>query len=446
VNGIQLARQFRDDFRIPVVFLTAHADAETLREAGEAEPFGFVVKPFDAQSLAATVEMALYRDRAEARVATMERWLSTTLTSIGDGVIATDAQYRVTFMNPRAAAMIGWQPNDAVGKPLREVMRLRGENGSDVLLGRIDQAVNRGIVRIEQQSFVVTHRGERLPIDESISAIREQDGSVTGIVIVFRDRTERLQMENRVLELNASLENRVRQRTAELGAANRELEMFAHSVSHDLRAPLRAINGYAQLLTQKYGESADEETRHFLGRLIDNSARMASMIDDYLRLARASQSELRCEQLDMRALVAAAWEEVTYGVPRVPRLIVGKLSPVDGDASLIRILIANLLSNAVKFSRRVADPEVRVTSQDAPERVSFSIADNGTGFDPRYTPKLFRVFERLHESADYEGNGIGLSIVQRIAQRHGGDVSIDAAPNQGATVTFWLPKKQGANS
>src|SRR5262249_1955511 len=187
-------------------------------------------------------------------------------------------------------------------------------------------------------------------IDESIAAIREQDGSVTGVVIVFRDRTERLQMENRVLELNASLENRVRQRTAELAAANRELEMFAHSVSHDLRAPLRAINGYAQLLTQKYGESADEETRHFLGRLIDNSARMASMIDDYLRLARASQSELRYERLDMRALVAAAWEEVTYGVPRVPRLIVGKLSPIDGDASLIRILIANLLSNAVKFS------------------------------------------------------------------------------------------------
>jgi signal transduction histidine kinase len=132
---------------------------------------------------------------------------------------------------------------------------------------------------------------------------------------------------------------------------------------------------------------------------------------------------------------------VTYGAPRVPRLTVGRLFAIDGDASLVRILIANLLSNAVKFSRRVADPEVRVTSEDAPDRVSFSIADNGTGFDPRYTPKLFRVFERLHESSDYEGNGIGLSIVQRIAQRHGGDVSIDAQPDQGATVTFWLPKR-----
>lgn len=437
IGGIEVARRFRREFDVPVVFLTAHADTTTLKEATDTEPFGYVVKPFDQRVLAATLETALRRRRAEQKLAKMEHWLSATMTSIGDGVIATDREYHVSFINPVAERLCGWPNGSALGRPVTEVYRIQGARCTG-LEDMIEEAIRDSLAINLDQCELQAPDGSAVPIDDTLAPIRDEHGRIGGIVIVFRDARERKRHEQELLRLNSELDEQVRRRTAQLQAANNELASFSYSIAHDLRAPLRAVNAFATLLVQEHGKSLDAEGQRLLDIVIRNASRMARMIDDYLKLSGLSHVALTRKTIDMQALAREAWTQVTDGLERRPRLELGELPAAQGDESLIRQVWVNLLANAVKFTRSVEHPRVRVTGSVDEQATRYTIEDNGVGFDPAHASKLFRVFERLHTQQEFEGNGVGLCIVQRILHRHEGDIRLEGRLGEGVRVHFWL--------
>ena len=250
---------------------------------------------------------------------------------------------------------------------------------------------------------------------------------------------ERAAAERRVRELNLSLERRVAERTAQLEAANRELESFSYSVSHDLRAPLRAIAGFAALLRGQHALALPEAGRHQLERIEANAARMAALIDDLLLLSRASMRELMRRPTDMEALARMAAHEAVEGAARPVEVVFRTLPPVQGDHALLRQVWANLIDNAVKYSRGKEAPRIEIGARRLDNAVEYYVRDNGAGFDPRHASQLFGLFKRLHSEEEFEGTGVGLALVERIVRRHGGTVSADGAPGEGATFRFSLP-------
>jgi light-regulated signal transduction histidine kinase (bacteriophytochrome) len=256
---------------------------------------------------------------------------------------------------------------------------------------------------------------------------------------ISTDITEWKQAEAEARRLAAELETRVRNRTAELEASNRELDAFAYTVSHDLRAPLRSLHGFSQALLDDYLEQLDETGREYLSRLQANVARMGHMIDDLLNLSRSTRVELVRRDVDLSAMAHEVAAEVAAAEPdRQVNLVVQDGLHTHADPQLLRLLLQNLISNAWKFTSRSRQPVVEVARRDHDGQSLFVVQDNGAGFDMRYADKLFTAFQRLHPAAEFEGTGIGLAIVARIVRRHGGRVLAEAVPDQGASFYFSL--------
>lgn len=270
--------------------------------------------------------------------------------------------------------------------------------------------------------------------------VRNEAGSVYRIIMFSADVTERRQAEEQARKLNAELEARVARRTEALEQANRELEAFSYSVSHDLRAPLRAIHGYSLIVIEDYGERLDGEGRRLLDVILKNSERMAQLIDDLLSFSRASRLDLKHEIIDMGAMIQEVFDELTETLPpRKISLRLGPLPPARGDRAMIRQVLRNLIGNAIKFTARREEAAIDVSCSVSGTGNTYRVKDNGAGFDPQLGDKLFGVFERLHSNEEFEGTGIGLAIVKRIIERHGGQVRADGQVGEGATMEFTLP-------
>jgi PAS domain S-box-containing protein len=304
-----------------------------------------------------------------------------------------------------------------------------------------------GLARLGVQGYAGTSlygsSGEPLGILVVLtrSAIRRPEFFVS-MLEVFAARAaaeiERARAEHQVKELAVSLERRVQERTAELEAANRELESFSYSVSHDLRAPLRAIAGFAAILREDFGAELPAEALRLFQRIEANATRMGELIDDLLELSRAGRGALERNVVNMRSLVDAVLRDLQHERGGVA-IEIGELPPATGDATLLRHVWQNLIGNALKFSAKADAPRVLIGATRSDGRVEFFVRDNGAGFDMRYAGKLFGLFQRLHAPAEFEGTGVGLAIVQRIVHRHGGEVRGEGEPGRGATFRFSLP-------
>jgi len=249
--------------------------------------------------------------------------------------------------------------------------------------------------------------------------------------------TTQTRLLERVRAHAAELESKVRSRTAELEAANHELESFSYSVSHDLRAPLRAIDGYARMLDEDYAERLDAEGRRLIAVVRSNAKKMGQLIDDLLGFSRLGRQELLKRPVDMSALVKEVVQELDPG--RAAHIELGELPAAAADRALLKQAWLNLVGNALKYSAKRADPRIELGARREAHESVYWVRDNGVGFDMRYAEKLFGVFQRLHTSAEFPGTGVGLAIVQRVVNRHGGRVWAEGRPGEGATFFFSLP-------
>jgi len=267
--------------------------------------------------------------------------------------------------------------------------------------------------------------------------VLDTDGNPYAVCGISTDITDRKRAEEQIQELNAGLEARVAERTAELEASTRELDAFSYSVSHDLRAPLRSLHGFSQALLDDYGTVIDDVGRGYLDRLQVNVKRMGQMIDDLLNLSRATRADLAREPVDLSGLAREIMAELSAIDPdRVVKSVIPDDLKALGDRALLRMVLQNLLANAWKYTAKLPVAKIEVGQTERQGEQVFFVRDDGAGFDTQYAGKLFVAFQRLHPTAEFEGNGIGLAIVQRIVRRHGGQVSAESELGHGATFYF----------
>jgi signal transduction histidine kinase len=376
------------------------------------------------------------------------------LNSANFSCIATDAKGVIQIFNVGAERMLGYATAEVVNKitpaslhdPQEVIARAKALSlefampiapGFEALVFK----ASRGIEDIYELTKI-RKDGSRFPAVVSVTALRDGQGEIIGYLLIGTDNTARRKAEEAVRQLYAELEQRVIQRTAELETANKELEAFSYSVSHDLRTPLRAVDGYSQAVLEDYGPQLPEGGRRYLQTIREGAQRMGALIDDLLTFARLNRQELNKRAIDTGRLVRDALDELGSPWPdRQVEILVGDLPASSGDPALLKQVWLNLLSNALKYTRKRDKAVVEIGCMKTSGTDTFFVRDNGTGFDMRYADKLFGVFQRLHRAEDYEGTGVGLAIVQRIVHRHGGRVWADAAIDRGATFYFTLEKE-----
>ncbi len=291
--------------------------------------------------------------------------------------------------------------------------------------------------RYEDEGWRLRKDGSRFWASVSITAIRDEAGHSKGFATVARDLTERKQAQDKIIRLNNELEQRVIERTAQLEAANKELEAFSYSVSHDLRAPLRSIDGFSQALLEDYADKLEAEGKDFLQRVRASTQRMGELIDDMLNLSRVTRAEMRREPVDMTGMAQALAADLQKSAPdREVEFVIADGLTAQGDARLLRIVLDNLLGNAWKYTSKHPHARIEFGFAQNNGHSAYFVRDDGAGFDMVYADKLFGVFQRLHRQTEFSGTGVGLATVQRIMHRHGGRVWAEGELEKGATFYF----------
>ncbi|WP_158635304.1 CHASE domain-containing protein [Luteimonas cucumeris] len=350
------------------------------------------------------------------------------------GKALLDHEGRVVEANPALGSIVGRDPVQLAG----EVFSSLFDDASDPVRTSEMEAVADGVFRTTRR--LRRDSGELRYAQLTYAPIPGNVGQDIARLVQVEDVSDRLRAEAQVRALNRTLESRVAQRTRELSLANNELESFAYSVSHDLRAPLRSIEGFSRLLTERYQQVLDESGRDYLSRVRNATARMGELIEAMLKMARLSRSELKPRSLDLSQLAAEVIAELRAAEPA--RKVEVDIEPgmhAVGDPTLLRNLLVNLLGNAWKFTGESARPRIEFFRERRPSASpTYVVRDNGAGFETNYADKLFRPFQRLHSQEQFSGHGVGLASVKRIVERHGGSIQAEGTPGQGATFRFTL--------
>ena len=378
------------------------------------------------------------RKRAEEELRASERKFRETIEALDEGYYSVTLDGRLLDHNPAYNRILGRDPD----------ADLRGRRTPDFWWDQAGRAAY--VQQLNRDGFIRDYlarakTGDGSPVAVLVSAhlVRDERGEVARIDGSVVDFTARKAAEDEIVRLNAELEQRVLDRTAQLDAANKDLEAFTYSVSHDLRAPLRHISGFSSLLAERAGDSLDEKSRHYVDTISRSVREMGVLIDDLLQFSRTGRTELQIIEVDMDEVLREALEPLRQETgEREIEWSIGPLPRVVGDHALLRQVWANLLDNAVKYTRGRAPARIEVGARDVDGEVVFSVRDDGVGFDMQFAHKLFGVFQRLHSASEFEGAGIGLANVQRIINRLGGRVWAEGEVDHGATFYFSLPRRK----
>jgi PAS domain S-box-containing protein len=379
------------------------------------------------------------RSRIEEDLRRSERRFRALVQNNSDIISVFDAKGNILYQSPSVQRILGHRAEDRIGENIFESPLIHPDDIDQNREFFVEALANPGVnVRAE---FRLRHADGSWRHIEAVGKNLLDDPSVEGIIANYRDTSERRRDQDQIRKLNEELEQRIEERTAQLSEANRELESFSYSVSHDLRAPLRHIGGFAQMLRRRTGSSLDEVSLRYLETILSSVEHAGTLVDDLLAFSRMGRAEMRQTVVDMNGIVGEARSELQLETEgREVEWKVGVLPDVHGDPSMLRLVVGNLLSNAIKYTRDRDRAIIEVGSINEGRETVFFVGDNGVGFDVRYASKLFGVFQRLHTTDEFEGNGIGLANVQRIVNRHGGRVWAEGEEGKGAIFFFSLPR------
>jgi len=470
IDGIEAAAQMRQQFQLPIVYLTAYNDEETLERAKLTEPYGYLLKPFESKDLSTTIEVALYKHKIEQQLREREQWLATTLKSIGDGVITTNPQRAITFMNPVAEALTKWTQQDAIGQDLNQIFLTINETTREAIPNPVTLSLERGTtVSLENHTLLINKQGEEIPIDDSAAPIKNDSEQILGAVLVFHDVIEQRQIQALLKRTNAELEQRVADSTAQLRQQNQQLEaeiarrqqleeelrvalarerelsqlksQIVATVSHEYRTPLTTILSSTEML-QRYSDRLTPEKKqtHFQ-RVKQSVEHLTNLVNDmiFIEQAEIQALEFNPTPVNVEELVGEAIEAVRPKSAGKHTLNLICPSECDRvlDGNLLRLILDNLLSNAIKYSPEGGLIEVELSPQA--QEIRLRVSDEGIGIPPDDQGKLFKAFYRASNIGITPGVGLGLVIVKECVELHQGRVEVESEVDAGTTFTIILP-------
>lgn len=420
INGFEVAKILKTNSKtreIPIIFATAHHTEHTAMMKGfEEGAVDYLVKPLHPDTAKAKVNVYLKLQLQKKEL--IEKNMSLEIKALqinnaADIIIVADAgTLKIEEVNPAFCTISGYTAAEVMGKEITFFMK--------------------------EEDKVAFHNFSRQGMQGAAldTEVCCNDAGCKWLQWKIVAKYGKLFLNARDITEIKHLNEQLREKVAELIASNSELESFSYSVSHDLRAPLRAIAGYSAILEQEQGGTLNDDTRRMLEKIKYNAGKMGHLIDDLLAFSRLGRKEVSKQVVDTYEMVKQILDETTQTVPHNATFEVGALPVSYADASLLRQVWVNLISNAIKYSAERSNPEVEIGFADD----HYYIRDNGAGFDMQYIDKLFGVFQRLHSAREFEGTGIGLAIVRRIVEKHGGAIRAEGKVNEGASFYFTLPK------
>jgi len=351
--------------------------------------------------------------------------------SASDGIFGLDRHGNVIFINDTAARLLGYDKSELFHKNMHSMIHNHDKTGKKILLSQcpIHQSlIGNGPKEIQDDIFWKKDN-TYIPVEYKCVPLKSNKKNEVGVTVTFKDISQRQHMLKKLEDKSKALE-----------ASNKELEAFCYSVSHDLRAPLRHIGGFIDLLMQDTTNKLSDESKRYVDIVRNSALKLGSLIDDLLTYSRVGRFELNKEKIDLNLLISDLLEEFSTEIKdRNIEFNYENMPQIYGDSGMIRLVFSNLLSNAIKFTRNKSHAIININHKLEDEFHVFSVADNGCGFEQKYADKLFEVFQRLHKATDYEGTGVGLANVAKIIRRHGGSVSAIGEPNKGTTIFFTIP-------
>jgi PAS domain S-box-containing protein len=446
LDGIAIAEYVRQQCNVPVVYLTAHSDSDTLERAKRTEPLGYIVKPFRPQDLRITVEIALHKYQIEQQLIEREKFFSTILQSAGDAIITTDASAKITYLNPVAETLTGWTQTEAVGQTAMQVVRLvNAATGEFVANNPVAQVLQEGrILYLEEGLALVARDGRQTPVSDSASPIALNAEAPTGVVLVISDASDRQridQLEDEVRERQRSEDETLEILTAERALSELKSNLIA-TISHEFRTPLTIILTSTELLSHFDAQIEPERREAYLDRIRAATKRLNQLVEDVMTFSQAEAGILRlnvalidvvslCQELiEEQLLIHERSHQFNYAHE-------GSEAEVCLDEVLLRHILTNLLENAVKYSPQQSTVTVRSHREE--NQVVFEIQDQGIGISTADQQRLFSPFFRASNVGTIPGTGMGLSIVKKCVDLHQGSLTVESKVNVGTKFTVTLP-------